>query len=106
MELNEEVSRKLGWIYDPNAYFGTPEYKMPGWRRKEGLLGVKDLPDYTGSISDAWEIINNFHEVTVGTILKEKYFWFCEIRIQEGNVVKEYADTAPMAICNAFLKIK
>jgi hypothetical protein len=76
-ELNEAVARKLG----------------------------SEVIPYVTMIECAWEILNYFHEVTLGTLLIDGPCWFCEIRPQRGMAVKGTGDTVCRAIVDAFLKV-
>lgn len=77
-EINEAVARKLG--------YGTPTGNA--------------LPNYCTSIAAAWEIASHCAKFSV---FKEpdNYQWYCDMNKQK--VIK--GDTAPMAICLAFLKL-
>lgn len=116
-EINEAVARKLGW----NKHKRTCEQPTPGasiftygnhWYQ-EGCVCREKMPDYCHSIAAAWEIWQK---------MSEKYFLTLETEAGEfgRNIVKVwendgkdygwviedvYADTAPMAICLAFLKM-
>lgn len=88
-ETNEAVARKLGWTIDH-----TGAYK-PGDDPQ-----AYDVPNYCHSIVAAWEIC------------EQNDFW---PSIQKADTRRwkvtvkghsEYADTAPMAICWAFLKLE
>lgn len=102
-ELNELVAKKLGWISD------SPH----GWIRpkphKEGfLIGQIALPNYVGSIVDAWELVSVTMKKgahwNIGDNDTEE--WYVEVE-EVGTGIKhiEVADTAPEAICRAFLKL-
>lgn len=97
-EINEAVARKLGW----KECECEPQYRA---EHTAYMPGKHIMPNYTGSIQAAWEIINQFHAVTIGTELREKDCWFCELSPQIGPRVRVYAETAPLAICEAFLKL-
>lgn len=96
-EINDAVARKLGWKqagpmkHDPlNVYL-----------KKDGER-IEGLPDYCHSIEAAWEVLESW-----------KGHW--ELHRQNGHFdfilyrrSEQYdgqADTAPMAICLAFLKL-
>lgn len=91
-ELNELVARKLGWREDVPHSSPVGDRYIP-------------YPAYSSDIKAAWEIINQFHEITVGTKLAEDNYWFCELRPQGKEPVTGHAVTAPRAICEAFLKL-
>lgn len=122
-EINEAVARRLGWEHVP-ADAGSDDY----WRRaalrdNEGrIIRPAQFPfisDYSTSIEAAWEIptylISKGFEFNVDHPDWEeiKYFeedrhkkWRCNISAPNGKIWKDaYADTAPMAICLAFLEL-
>lgn len=86
-EINEAVARKLGWRGTfPDQY-----------------------PDYCHSITAAWEVVEqvftsfylSWDETTETWFAK----WDNQHRTEESCRYKGEADTAPMAICLAFLKL-
>lgn len=87
-EINEAVHEKLhGKPYDPF-----------------------NIPDYCTSIQAAWEIVEK--EAGFDLFFARDYQgekWSCTFTVKEGDrpswVVGAKADTAPMAICLAFLKL-
>lgn len=97
-EINEAVARKLGI---PRIEV-TPE--------SEESFEVK-LPDYCGSIAAAWEVVERLHPlhgITLVQHLQPTYGWSCEMwtaRTEEPDFTVR-VDTAPMAICMAFLKLE
>lgn len=103
-EINEAVARKLGWKDNYPVY----QIKDPAYRQ------ILSPPDYCGDIRAAWEIVERIQlsEYLVKVIGKrqpEYTFFACEIRTykpEEKIIVMESADTAPMAICLAFLKLE
>ncbi len=92
-KINEAVARKLGlWISD-------------GPHSKIGPTFTKDIPDYCTSIAAAWEIAEKIKNTTLFEILWHDGQWECQIASSEVTTVNATADTAPMAICLAYLKI-
>lgn len=99
-EINELVARKLGWTIDQ-----TGAYK-PGDDPQ-----AYDVPDYCHDIKAAWEVVEKHICVS-----DEYYFclefnamyWEAGWRTTDKNhaVGWSSADTAPMAICLAFLKLE
>lgn len=94
-EINEAVARKLGWSIagvDPANYYSQR------W--------IQSVPDYCHSIEAAWEIIASLeagwlYELSTGFGGKH----LCRFVHWEKGEFEESADTAPMAICLAFLKL-
>lgn len=96
-EINEAVARKLGWepvpVSNDNVYYGA-------WRQINGVLVIPKVPDYCHSIEVAMGIVGEHKE---GFEIKFKNGVWCVW--MSGLRSNEYADTAPMAICLAFLKL-
>lgn len=87
-EINEAVARKLGI-----------------WHTR---LRPESISSYCTSIAAAWEIVESVkHPMQIGNncVVKGSE-WYCSWWDNANNKSwKEHADTAPMAICLAFLKI-
>lgn len=92
-EINEAVARKLGVWKQSGHSMGQSGFSV------DYDPGVKD---YAGSIQAAFEIIQQFEaeKMTLRWDQFDKEWNFC-IR----DVIGE-ADTAPLAICRAFLKLE
>lgn len=105
-ELNEAVARKLG---KRKTYGAHPAPFNP-----KGLpvtIQEGELPDYCHSIAAAWEIVEKRKEFKRDFILMSSYEfpgWCCRLTDMVNGVlikVEGHADTAPLAICLAFLKL-
>lgn len=109
-EVNELVARKLGW----NTHIGFPGLwiKPGGVKKRKDHLGdfvetdmQSCLPDYCHSIVEAWEVAEKCESIVLDHGLDRETLrlrWSCVM----NNAVCCIADTAPMAICLAFLKLK
>lgn len=105
LELNEAVAKKLGW----------KEESVPGQSAKlwcdphpSGQRSQWSAPDYVHEIEAAWEIIEHLKTDEMGFSLEfESKLWSVGIGPVERNDAWTYedADTAPRAICLAFLKL-
>lgn len=101
-EINEAVARKLGFL----------------WEKGDPMAITRD---YCHSIQAAWEIVENLKNskktfvVHIGGLVNnpcgcgsfEKWIYVCNI-FDPGQFIlagAHHADTAPMAICLAFLKL-
>lgn len=105
-EINEAVARKLGKIRIYVNASGEPT-------EREKAVAQSYIPDYAGSISAAWEIVEHCREnMRFDTAWIESHgddgkpawsarFWTPDFKAD----VYVRADTAPMAICQAFLKL-
>lgn len=115
--LNEQVARKLGTCL---------KHFLPT-TSNEGNESHRhcDVPDYMHSIEAAWEIVEHlnsketwrrehghgFHSVEISVFRDgyndDKVKWTVYVdRGQLGEAARATADTAPMAICLAFLKLQ
>lgn len=98
-KINDAVARKLGWWKIENGIGKRPEYK-----EGDGCADV--IPDYCGSIEAAWEIVEKLGDFTLRYSPPKK--WIVSKLMawnhQDDTIIGE-ADTAPMAICLAFLKL-
>lgn len=95
-EINEAVARKLGWVQKGSSWQSpVQQEKYPEWSNI-------DLPDYCNEIAAVWEILTDYCD---------EWHLDCRggvsARLQK-NYVSGFAeaDTAPMAICLAFLKLE
>lgn len=100
-ELNELVARKLG-----------KGHIQDGWEK------VCVIPNYSTSIQAAWEIVEWLgkqdvdgygYSVNIFNMDTDPDGWYCSISHLDSHMMKglpqEKADTAPLAICKAFLKL-
>jgi len=104
-EINEAVARKLGWIK-----------VLAGWMDNSRHSIHPNIPNYCTDIADVWEIVEDlpyFKLSTVGYMsIKDRSAitkWECTTVTGAPTQPIGYlaeADTAPMAICLAFLKLK
>ncbi len=91
-ELNEAVARKLEYqciYYDPIEK-----------RLRQGQFGL-NVPDFCADIAAAWEMVEKYNGDVI--VMRQQNKWVCDF-IQDQR--KEWADTAPRAICLAFLKLE
>lgn len=104
-EVNEAVARKLGWKAKCQKYKtleGQLDCQVTHYRKSK-------LPDYCHSIQAAWEIVDNWNESGDVYFRREtmakKMNWEVSFWFNKECKASEWADTAPMAICLAFLKL-
>lgn len=101
-EINEAVARKLGWklILDE----GAPHWICPNCP-KAHLCN----PDYAGSIQAAWEIVEHMRKRELQVVLNLDSWGrnICSLYVRKEYrcVAQEEADTVPLTICLAFLKL-
>lgn len=94
-EINEAVARKLGWTYFYSGAFS-------GWG-KDALEPTQAQPnDYCHSIARAWDIVEKMPTFVVAKLSSG---WAANPQ-PPGFLYLTKADTAPMAICLAFLKVE
>lgn len=88
-EVNEAVARKLGYVWGDKDILGSPR------------------PDYCHSIAAAWEIMGWLGEhdylFTMSNDGEDPNTWLVWL---ESPSIHVEADTAPMAICLAYLKLE
>lgn len=100
-EINEAVGKKLGYSWPPIPVYDTSTGETKTiW------------PNYSTDISAAWEIVDLLHKKWVFVSVEASFRgwrcllnsgWFTEL--QNERSIDASADTAPMAICLAFLKL-
>lgn len=123
-ELNEAVARKLGWVTDDDPRFNPYLGSTLEIRRKLGWIkNPNDVPayfqeplPYSTSIAAAWEIWEKLREMNYDLQLYSSWDRkeiVCFHATEKTVRVNDYpprqlhgeADTAPRAICEAFLKL-
>lgn len=101
-EINEQIVRLQGWIH-----MGWPA--MPAWQRPtgHGMEGLEIMPDYAGQICTAWQLVDEIMESCFGVLIGTSHEGtFCQILQEDQPEIIEYADTAPLAICEAYMAWK
>lgn len=106
-EINLAVARGLGWeVRSPSR---CEDNKPEHIHISDPSRGIWCLPNYCHSIEAAWEIMEylapKYFGISIGHGTNPD-FWQCEIHGKGWEKVYERADTAPMAICLAFLKLE
>lgn len=100
-EINEAVARKLGWT----RYHGTRDNPDTiSCREPKGFLHAS-YPDYCHSIEAAWEIVDHCGRRWDVSLAGELNANWQFIILDETYEWRAAADTAPMAICLAFLTL-
>ena len=106
-ELDRQVAEALGW-FDIEV---IDEFVMGFNPNEPGQNDWGQIPHYSTSIADAWTLVDIM--VKAGWYPQIAYCadkkWECMIMDLEEDVensVYRHADTAPLAICLAFLKWK
>lgn len=99
--INEQVALKLGWT----KHVGPAPNHLTWWIKK-GDYGppAYSLPDYAGDIKAAWEIVEKMKAEHIFDLQFITDTWY--VSIDEDELDIGHADTAPLAICQAFLKLK
>lgn len=104
-EINEAVARKLGWTQikcGDTHCFGPMSMR---WRSVDGRH-FDTFPAYSTSIEAAWEIVES---LKMDFCLSRNGHWDCQFGpngLGQPGLIDAVADTAPMAICLAFLKLR
>lgn len=103
-DLNEAVAKKLGWICDETGTWlkdGIYHHDEPG----------KNFPDYCHSIEAAWEIWEKLRDQNYDLQLfsswdrREIVCFNATYKADIGKNFQAECDTAPRAICEAFLRL-
>lgn len=107
-ELNEQVARKLGWYA---LKWRDEVSRKPAWWGLSKDHTVESLvPDFCHSIEAAWEIFGYASSrYTDLTLVQDNDRWLAFFGIWDGQGINRNfsrADTAPRAICLAFLKLE
>lgn len=109
-ELNEAVAKKMGYAV---AYANMRGLKIPLMREKENKSlmtdGYSDVPNYCTDIGAAWKIVERCFSSFYLSFDECTETWFCRAdccRVVEDSCKwRSESDTAPRAICEAFLKM-
>lgn len=101
-QVNEAVARKLGWTVLSGGTLGVPSNAIDD--------AAERIPDYCHSIEAAWEIVGKFMSESgwdFNLLGGERYGgdWQANFTGHDQWHSAE-SDTAPMAICLAFLKLQ
>lgn len=104
-DINERVARKLGSLVCDHS---GEEYRYLDSSKSytHGANGHHYIiPDYCRDIKAAWEIVEKLKNENLVTLWWHDGEWECDIEhsFSEADIGK--AETAPMAICLAFLKM-
>lgn len=95
--INEQVARKLGWTITGECG-GLKAFR----NFKETEFSEQEyIPNYAGSIQAAWEIVE--HQKYAFSLARDAQYPLWDAWFAGGDHVQ--ADTAPLAICLAFLEL-
>lgn len=103
--INEAVALKLGWTLEISNHDNKRR-----WNNQTGFV-FSELADYCTDIAAAWEVVEKMasEERVIQLVYVEKFKrWFFTIgnRTEKSQFDGQAeADTAPRAICLAFLKV-
>jgi hypothetical protein len=103
MEINEAVARKLRWMFHDCERLTISHWHYPAGQHCEGML-----PLFISSIAAAWEVVEFVKTpkrmIEIWAPHGDAH-WVCNIHESHELISGAGADTAPMAICLAFLKL-
>ena len=73
------------------------------------VMGWQVVYPYSTDVAAAWQVIEHLRDqgadVEIG-VPAHTYRWYCEVRPREGTTVHWHAaDTMPLAVCRAALKV-
>lgn len=100
-EINEAVAVKLGEDVRHGGIF------VQGGDWGEEMDESHPIPDYCHSIEAAWEIVEHIKDKggRLGLLLEANGGWRASFKMSPSDYLNGHHDTAPMAICKAFLKL-
>lgn len=87
--------------------------KVMGWKDCEGGRGSAPeggrflVPHYSDGMGPAWEVVEKLRSDSNNHMIEIFWdcdTWFCVIQSHNKELVKEWCETAPHAICLAALK--
>lgn len=107
-EINEAVAIKLGWelineLVDIDGFVCDQT-----WKRGEDIRrhAKGKVFRYTEEIEKAWEIMEHLHPTNCVDVFSRPAHYVAKIiGNREVDIYMALAETAPMAICVAFLKM-
>lgn len=107
-EINEAVARKLGYDIRLPHHAENP-FLVRRVEPGDHSISDEEIPDYCHSIEAAWEIVVSLMP-RYTLCLEGDQEWsadFYTVNEEEDVIARceASADTAPMAICKAFLKL-
>jgi hypothetical protein len=105
-EINEAVAKKLGWTYQKSGVlFGRGHREITeNWYRPDGVVNIQGIPDYCHDIALSMkEVVEKFDAMAL--VKLSSGGWACNPTPPSFDYLVR-ADTAPMAICLAFLKLQ
>lgn len=107
--LNAAVAAKLGWTQ------GKDVWHRPISLDAQKFAEIGNTPmditrmiplSFCEDIATMWEVVDNLPpEISFGLVRIGKK-WLCQMGPEEGVKQETIEDTAPLAICKAFLKLK
>lgn len=105
-ELNEAIARKMGWKLVKG---NERTYWSERWFPPDGD-STKPFPNYSGDIAAAWEIweflVKERYDLQLYSSWDRPMTCFqATLKMDSSKQLHAEADTAPMAICLAFLKL-
>lgn len=109
--INEQVALRLGWQkIPPGPSTETGYWVREALRDDQGrVIRPKEFPfvaDYARSIAAAWEIVEHKRDRFTIRYSAGRGCWICGWSTYGDDLEPEVeADTAPLAICKAFLKL-
>ena len=99
-ELRHKIAEARGWtIIDEQSHIGVKD--------KSGLSAYEFIPNWPVNIVDAWELVEEMATPdNFGLSFWDKNIWECIYHKDEDHSSFVEADTAPRAICLAYIAYK
>lgn len=103
-EMDKLIARLMGWTWDEESARSPTDGR--NWRKPSDPWWW--LPHYSTDVGDAWEVVEKFRLFVMPWGSAEDGAWVAADK-RDANCrftsVLEHADTAPLAICRAALKL-
>ena len=117
--LDAEVAEKVMGIHVDKVLRSVNVRDLPKVNQEFQAIGIPAccVPNYSSSIADAWSVVERLKEQGCDVMVRwaaahanplklHQETWLCWIATSENKGFGDKADTAPLAICLAALKVK
>ncbi len=95
------------WTYSPMGPFAA--FMNKNCDHVDGSCYDSKYPSkYSTDIAVVWQVVEHFMSMDQGITIRGLFNWECTIMGKNTNKIKwteQYADTAPLAICRAALRV-
>ena len=103
--LNAAIALKLGWKNQRGMWVSKEAQALEEAGNPPLDLGQISPRNFCEDIATIWEVVENLPPNVVFGLIKIGKQWLCQMGPEDGKRVEIIADTAPLAVCRAFLKL-